>query len=106
MGPYTIAEVCGNGSYKLASMDGVRLKTPVAGNRLKKFIPRKDGVTRHVTGIPAEPRQRAPRGSTIPRLDAEEDETPGPIEDTREGVVTRAEAKRRAALAKLPKDKR
>lgn len=57
LGPYTVAKACNNGSYFLASEDGVIMKIPIAGNRLKKFTEREGDTTRMVTAIPAAPRQ-------------------------------------------------
>lgn len=102
MGPYTVAEPCGNGAYFLASEDGVRMAIPIAGNRIKKFTEREKGTHKetHMMApvVPMEPRQKAMLSA--PLLDGEKDDTPGPIEDEPKGVVTRGEAKRRLQARK------
>lgn len=97
MGPYIVERACGNGAYYLASEDGVVMASPIAGNRIKKFIDRVGDAAKQVTAIPAAPRKKG-----IPELDGEKDETPGPLEVIeRPGVVTRGEARRRARAEKV-----
>ena len=44
IGPYRIREVRDNGSYLLAELDGTELRGSVAGNRLKRFCVRSEGL--------------------------------------------------------------